>query len=63
MVPTSPLFQMWIKTNRRWFARKISNLSMCQLLVNKNRDIKKRYNKDKDSTVYTIDYLSNRNPT
>ena len=34
---------------------------MCNLLVNTNRDMKTRYNKDRESTVYTSDYLSKRN--
>ena len=35
---------------------------MCQLLVYTNRDIKRRYNKDRDSTVYTTENLSKKNP-
>ena len=30
-------------------------------LVNTNRDIKRKYNKDTDSTVYTTEYRSKRN--
>ena len=46
-----------------WIAWKIPNLSMYHLLVNTNRDIKRRWNKEKCSTVYTTVYQSKRNPT
>ena len=42
---------------------KTPNLSMHHLLEHINQDIKRRYNKGKDSVVYKTEYLSKRNPT
>ena len=56
--PIAPLFLIWIKTNNVWFAWKIPNWSMYRLLVNINQDLKKRWNKDNNSTVYSSEYWS-----
>ena len=44
------------------FALKTLNLSMHHLPKHINQDIKRRQNKDKDSTVHTTEYRSKRNP-
>ena len=59
---TSPLVQMWIKTHRYLVCMKDPNLSMHHLLEHINQDIKRRYSKDKDSTVNKTEYWSKRNP-
>ena len=45
------------------FEWKIPNVSMYHIVVNTHWGIKRRQNKDKDSTVYTTEYRSKRNPT
>ena len=54
---------MWIKTHRCLVCMKKNNLSMHHLLEQINQDMKRRYSKDKDSTVNKTEYQSKRNPT
>ena len=43
--------------------RSLTLISMHHLQVHTNQNIKKRSNKDKDSTVHTTEYRSKRDPT
>ena len=65
MVPTPPLFLMWIKTNRCLV--RIDDPYLIDVSSSKYKSIYILYKgdktKDKDSTVYTAEYRSKRNPT
>ena len=58
MVPTSSLFQMWIKTNRCLVSMK--DLTDVSSPIKYKSRYKMKINKDKDSTVYTTEYWSKK---